>query len=118
MGRVTSNIDWTPNTPAESFTNANIHPCLFAYTEMAREVHGPTYNPTTEEHFDAQIVMRVRQGKKHGRFWLGDGTIDTSSTPTLTQIWQATTSSDQPICQRPPMVLALQVSAPLPFLVL
>ena len=27
--------------------------------------------------------MRVGGGKKHGRYWIGDSTLDTTSTPTL-----------------------------------
>jgi len=27
--------------------------------------------------------MRVGGGKKHGRYWLGDGIIDTTTTPSL-----------------------------------
>ena len=35
---------------------------------------------------DGEVVMRVGGGEKHVRFWIGDGTIDTASTPTLSQI--------------------------------
>jgi hypothetical protein len=49
---------------------------------MAREVHGPEYDPTTE-YLDTEIVMRVGGGKKKGRYWIADGAIDSSSTPTL-----------------------------------
>jgi hypothetical protein len=52
---------------------------------MAREVHGPEYDPTIED-LDTEIVMRVRGGKKKGRNWIANGAIDSFYTPTLSQI--------------------------------
>jgi hypothetical protein len=49
---------------------------------MARQVHGPQFDPSTQD-LDGEIVMRVGGGKKHDRYWIGDSTIDTTSTPTL-----------------------------------
>jgi hypothetical protein len=49
---------------------------------MPRTVHGLEYDSSTED-LDGEVVMRVGGGKKHGRYWLGDGTIDTAATPTL-----------------------------------
>jgi hypothetical protein len=45
---------------------------------MVREVHGPEYDPTTDD-LDTEIVMRVGGGKKKRRYWIADGTIDSSS---------------------------------------
>ena len=45
--------------------------------------------------------MRAGQGKKHGRFWLGDGVIDTVSTPSLSQIRARSTSESLAIRTRP-----------------
>jgi hypothetical protein len=61
---------------------------------VAREVHGLEYDPTIED-LDTEIVMRVGGGKKKGRYWIADGTIDSSSTPTLSQI-QARSMSASP----------------------
>jgi hypothetical protein len=36
--------------------------------------------------FDAKVVMRIGGGKKHGRYYLGNGIIDVTSTPSLSQI--------------------------------
>ncbi|TVU11959.1 hypothetical protein EJB05_45571, partial [Eragrostis curvula] len=41
--------------------------------------------------------MRVGGGKKHGRYWIGDSTLDTASTPTLSQIRARSTDSAPPI---------------------
>jgi hypothetical protein len=83
MGKSTADTDWTPETPIESFTNASIHPRLSAYIDTARSLHGEQYYPTTEEQLDPEAVMRAGQGKKHGRFIIGDGVLETSSTPPL-----------------------------------
>ena len=52
------------------------------YTSMAREVYGPQYDPSTED-LDGEVVMRVGGGKRHGRYWIGDGAIDLAATPCL-----------------------------------
>jgi hypothetical protein len=87
---------------------------LNEYTSMAREVHGQEYDPTQED-LDAEIVMKVGGGKKHGRYWICDGAIDSSSTPTLSQIKARQTSSSAGIRPRPDsstsQVQALQVVA-------
>jgi hypothetical protein len=81
-GKATSDVDYNPEDPPEAYSNATINSRLSQYTEMARMVHGPEYDPSTED-LDGEVVMRVGGGKKHGRYWLGDGTIDTAATPTL-----------------------------------
>jgi len=52
---------------------------------VARIVHGPEYDPSTED-LDVEIVIRVGQGKKHGWIWHGDSIIYSSSVPSLSQI--------------------------------
>ena len=81
-GKAMSDVDYNPNDGLEAYSNATIHNRLSEYTSMAREVHGPQYNLSTED-LDGEVVMRVGGGKKHGRYWLGDGAIDTAATPTL-----------------------------------
>jgi hypothetical protein len=117
MGPAKSNIQYNPNVGPEAYTNSSVHTSLTAYTEAARSVNGPDYNPRTEERLDPQLVMRVGQGKKHERFWLGDGVLDTGSTP-LNRLRAASTSSSVPISQRPTAVATLQVSIPVSFVVL
>ncbi|XP_062224764.1 uncharacterized protein LOC133923494 isoform X1 [Phragmites australis] len=45
--------------------------------------------------------MRAEGGKKHGRFWIGDGTLDTATTPSLSQLRAQSTSSGPGIRPRP-----------------
>jgi len=47
---------------------------------MANVVHGPVYDPSTQD-FDGEVVKRVGGGKKHGRYWLGNDIINTTTTP-------------------------------------
>ncbi|TVU17828.1 hypothetical protein EJB05_33888 [Eragrostis curvula] len=45
--------------------------------------------------------MRVGGGKKLGRYWIDDSTLNTASTPTLSQIRARSTDSAPPIRPRP-----------------
>ena len=117
MGPARSNIEYNPDAGLEAYTNSSVHTRLTSYTEAARSVHGPDYDPRTKERLDPELVMRVGEGKKHGRFWIGDGILDTGSTP-LHRLRAASTSSSVPIRQRPSSVAALQVSIPVSFVVL
>ena len=118
MGKATADIEYDPDAPLEAYTNCSVHTHLSSYTEAARSVHGPGYDPRAEERLDPQLVMRVGQGKKHGRFWIGDGVLNMASTPPLHQLRAASTSSSVPIRQWLTAVSALQVSIPVSFVVL
>ncbi|XP_066335610.1 uncharacterized protein [Miscanthus floridulus] len=108
MGKATADIEYNPDALVQAYTNSSVHTRLSSYTEAARSVHGPSYDPRTEERLNPQLVMRVGQGKKHGRFWIGDGVLDTASTPPLHQLRASSTSSSMPIRQQPTAVSALQ----------
>jgi hypothetical protein len=66
---------------------------------MAQEVHATEYDPSTEQ-IDPDVLMRVGGGKRHGRYWIADGTIDSSSTPTLFQVRGRSTGSSPAIRPR------------------
>jgi hypothetical protein len=91
-GKATSDVNYNPEDGPEAYSNATVHSRLSEYTSMAREVHGPDYDPTTED-LDGEVIMRVGGGKKHGRYWIADGAIDASSTPTVSQIRARSTSA-------------------------
>jgi hypothetical protein len=118
MGPARSNIKYNPDVGPKSYTNSSVHTCLTSYTEAVRSVHGPGYDLRTKERLDPKIVMRVGQGKKHGRFWPSDGILDTGSTLPLNRLRAASMSSSMPISQRPTAVATLQVSIPVSFAVL
>ena len=90
-GKATSDVDYNPEDEAEPYSNATVHNRLSEYTSMAREVHGPQYDPSTED-LDGEVIMRVGGGKKHGRYWIGDDAIDSTTTPSLSQIRASSTS--------------------------
>ena len=91
-GKATSAVSYNPEDPPEGH--------ISEYTSAVRSVHGPQYDPSTPD-FDAEIVMRVGGGKKHGRYWLIDGVIDSTSTPSLSQIRARSTSASPAIRPRP-----------------
>ena len=82
QGKVTSYVDYNPEDGPEAYSNATIHNRLSEYTSMTREVHGPEYDLSIED-LDGEVVLRVGGGKKHGRYWIGDGAIDSAATPSL-----------------------------------
>jgi hypothetical protein len=84
-GKTTSDVNYNPEDGPEAYSNTTAHSRLSEYTSMAREIHGPDFDPTTED-LNGEVIMRVGGGKKHGRYWIADGAIDASSTPTLSQI--------------------------------
>ena len=98
-GKATSDVNYNPEDGPEAYSNASVHSRLSDYTSMAREVHGPEFDPSTED-LDGEVVMRVGGGKKHGRYWIADGAIDSSSTPTLSQIRARSTSASPAIQPR------------------
>ena len=81
-GKVMSNVDNNLEDGPEAYSNATIHNRLSEYTSMAREVHGPQYDLSTED-LDGEVIMKVGGGKKHGRYWIDDGAIDSAATPSL-----------------------------------
>ena len=93
-GKATSNVSFILVDPPKAYTNPSVHSCISEYTEVARLLHGSDHDLRTQD-FDGEAIMRAGQGKKHGRFWLGDGVIDTASTPSLSQI-RARSMSESP----------------------
>jgi hypothetical protein len=84
-GKATSDITYNPDDRPEAYSNPAVYSRLHEYTAMAQEVHGPDYDPRTED-INGDVLMRVGGGKMHGRYWIADGAIDSSSTPTLSQV--------------------------------
>ena len=99
-GKATADVAYNPEDPPSAYSNESIHSRLDGYTSIAKVVHGPEYDLSAHD-LDGEVVMRAGGGKKHGQFWIGDGTIDTASTPTLSQIRARSTSSSPAICPRP-----------------
>jgi hypothetical protein len=58
---------------------------------MAQDVHGPDYDPRIED-INRDVLMRVGGGKRHERYWIVDGAIDSLFTPTLSLVRARSTS--------------------------
>jgi hypothetical protein len=85
--------------PRPTPTNPAVYNRLHDYTTMTQEVHGLEYDPSTEQ-IDPDVLMRVGGGKRHGRYWIVDGAIDSSSSPTLSQVRARSTGSSPAIRPR------------------
>jgi hypothetical protein len=98
-GKVMSDVTYNPDDRLEAYSNLAIYSCLHDYTVMAQEVHGLEYDPSTEQ-IDPDVLMRVGGGKRHGQYWIADGAIYSSSTPTLSQVRARSTGSSPAIRPR------------------
>jgi len=94
-----SEVTYNPKDPSLAYSNPSVHACINMYTEAGRQVHGPDWDPSAHD-LDGEVIMRVGGGKKHGRYFIGEGTLDTASTPTLVQIRARNTDSAPPIRPR------------------
>ena len=99
-GGATSDVTFNPEDPPEAYSNQSVHSHLSNYTSMAREVNGPDFDPYTAP-IDAEVVMRVGGGKKHGRYYIADGSINPATTPSMSQIRARSTSSSPTIRSYP-----------------
>jgi hypothetical protein len=93
-GKAKSDVTYNPDDRPEAYSNPTIYNHLSEHTAMAQEVHGPDYDPRTED-IDGDVLMRVGGGKRHGWYWIADRAIDSSSTPTLSHV-RARSSSSSP----------------------
>jgi hypothetical protein len=95
-GKATSDVTYNLDDGLEAYSNPAIYNRLHHYTAMAQEVHGPEYDPRTEQ-INPDVLMRVGGRKRHGRYWIADGAIDSSFTPTLSQVRARSTGSSPAI---------------------
>jgi hypothetical protein len=63
-GKATSDVSYNPDNGPEAYNNPTVHTRLGEYIVMARGVHGPEYDPRTED-IDREVLMRVGGGKRH-----------------------------------------------------
>ena len=86
-----SEVTYNPNDPSV-YTNLSIHTCINEYTEAVRQVHGPQWDSSAHP-LDGESIMRVGGDKKHGWYFISDGTLDMASTLTLAQVRAKSTSN-------------------------
>jgi hypothetical protein len=66
---------------------------------MAREVHGAEFDVINQP-IDGVCVMRVGEGKKHGRYMIADSALQEADIPSLLVIRVRSTSADSSIRPR------------------
>jgi hypothetical protein len=100
------NVDDGP----EVYTNTFVHEKMHRYVDGAKAVHGADFDPTTQP-IDADVVMKVGGGRRHGRHLIADGSI--SGSKSLSQLRAESTSGSLPIRDPPTatqhMMSSLQV---------
>src|SRR6185437_12664859 len=94
--RAMLDVAYNPTGPPEAYTNPSIPARLTAYIEVGRALHEETWDPATAP-LSGEAIMRAGGGKKHGRYWIANSLVDTTSTPTLSQLRARTTDSTPPI---------------------
>jgi len=98
--RVAGDVTWDPAAPREAYSDPNVYTKVQEYTSAVQQRHGPEYDVRTEP-IDAEAIMRLGGGRKHGRTWIANAAIDPTTVPTLSQLRAQSTSSSQPIRSRP-----------------
>jgi hypothetical protein len=108
--KATSDVSYNVSDGPEAYSNPSFSWCIAKYTEACKQKYGEDYNPSehdickqkygedynpSEHDIDTDIVMALRGGKKHGRLWIGDGIIDSSSLR-LADVRARRTESDPP----------------------
>jgi hypothetical protein len=99
-GKTTSDVSYNLEDPLEAYSNPTVYTRINEYTSVTRSLHGDDYDPSSQD-FDPEVVTRIGGGNKHGRYYLGDSVIDTTSTPSLSQIRARSTDASIPIRPRP-----------------
>jgi hypothetical protein len=95
-GKATSDVSYNPDDPPEAYNNPTAYTRISEYTSVTRTLHGDDYDLSSQD-FDPDVVMRIGGDKKHGWYYLGDGLIDATSTPSLSQIRAQSTDASIPI---------------------
>jgi len=99
-GKATSDITFREDDPPEAYSNPTIQPRVTGYTTMARQVHGPEFDPRREP-LSGEAVMRMGGGKKHGRYYIGGSLLNPAEVPTLPQVKARSSSSSPAVQERP-----------------
>jgi hypothetical protein len=66
-GKATSKDTYNLEDGPQAYNNPAFHSRLTKYSTMAKEVHGPDYDPRAED-IDGDVLMRVGGGKRHGQY--------------------------------------------------
>ena len=105
MGRVKSGVVFNPDAPAHAYSDPTIHGKVRDYTEAVRALRGSDYNLSTEP-LETEVIVRIGQGRKHGRLFIADSADSSSSAPSLSNVRARSTERSLPIRARPTPTLS------------
>jgi len=94
--KVFGSVTFDLSAAREAYTDPNVYTKVQEYTSAVRERQRPEYDILTEP-IDVKAIMRLGSGRKHGRAWIANAAIDSSSVLSLSQIRAQSTSSSQHI---------------------
>ena len=105
MGPVKSGVIFNPDAPAQAYSDPSVHAKVRDYTEAVRALRGSDHNLSTEP-LKTEVIVRLGQGRKHGRLWIADGVDSSSSAPSLSDVRARSTARSLPIRARPTPTLS------------
>ena len=105
LGSVKSGATFNLDAPAQAYSDPSVHTKVRDYTEAVRLLHGSDYNLSTEP-FETEVIVRLGQGRKHGRLWIADGADSSSSAPSLSDVRARSTERSLPIRPRPAQTMS------------
>ena len=105
MGPVKSGVVFNPDAPAQAYSDPSVHAKVRDYAEAVRALRGSDHNLSTEP-LETEVIVRLGQGRKHGRLWIIDGADSSSSAPSLSDVRAWSSARSLPIRARPTPTLS------------
>jgi hypothetical protein len=84
-GKVTYDVTFNLDDLPEAYTNTTIQPRVTKHTTMAWEVCGSNFD-SVREPLDLETIIRIGEGRKHGRYFVADCLLVPCDVPTLSQV--------------------------------
>ena len=105
MGPMKSGVVFNSDAPTQANSDPSVHAKVRDYTEAVRALRGSDHNLSTEP-LETEVIVRLGQGRKHGRLWIADGADSSSSAPSLSDVRARSTARSLPIRARPTPTLS------------
>ena len=105
MGPVKSGVIFNPDAPTHAYSDPTVHAKVKDYAEVVRALRGSDHNLSTEP-LETEVIVRLGQGRKHGRLWIADGADSSRSAPPLSDVRARSTAKSLSICARPTPTLS------------
>jgi hypothetical protein len=105
MGPVKSGVIFNPDATAQAYFDPSVHAKVGDYAEVVRALCGSNHNLSTEP-LETEVIVRLGQGRKHGRLWVVDGADSLSSAPSLSDVTARSMARSLPIRARPTPTLS------------